>query len=298
MSTNDARPTDRVEAELSDAYLERFSGVGRVYGAQGLSSIASAHACVVGVGGVGVWSAEALARSGVGEITLIDLDDLCVTNINRQLHALTSTVGQVKVEVMRERLFDINPDIVVHTEQRFFTPKSEESLLSAPHGRARFDVLIDAIDHTERKALLIASCVRRSIPVVTCGAAGGRSAPQMITCADLSESTHDGLLRNVKRILRRDDMFRCAPQGGWGVKAVFSTERAIYPDGEGGVCHTPAPGESRRLGCESGFGSLSFVTGAFGFLAASEAINVIIERSVKAPLNSLATQDSTIGAAT
>ena len=158
----------------SESYIDRFSGVGRVYGQTGLKYIAESHACVVGIGGVGTWSAEALVRSGVGEISLIDLDEICVTNINRQLHALTSTVGRSKVEVMAQRLRDINPEVVVHTHQRFFTPKTEEDLLGSPVHTPRFDVLVDAIDHTDRKVLLIESCLRRGLPIVTCGAAGGR----------------------------------------------------------------------------------------------------------------------------
>lgn len=268
-------------SELSDAYLDRFSGVGRVYGKRGLLSLANAHACVIGIGGVGAWAAEALVRSGVGEITLIDLDEVCVTNINRQVHALTSTVGQPKIEVMRRRLLDVNPEVVIHTFQRFFTPKSQDELLGQHLERGRYDVLIDGIDHTQRKALLIASCVARSIPVVTCGAAGGRSAPQLVTSADLKESTHDGLLRNVKRILRQEHGFSDLFSGAWGVPSVFSVERPLYPDGSGGVCHSPPSNEALRLSCDAGFGSLTFVTGTFGFVAASEAVKIMVDQAAK-----------------
>ena len=277
-----AEKSQKEESErLSDLYADRFSGVGRVYGEAGLKYISQAHVCIVGLGGVGTWSAEALVRSGVGEISLIDLDEICVTNINRQLHALTSTVGQSKVDVMAQRLRDINPEVVVHTHQKFFTPKTEEELLGPSGHTSRFDVLVDAIDYTERKILLIESCLLRGVPVVTCGAAGGRSAPQMVTCADLSESTHDGLLRNVRRALRKRGKLGSLvlSEKTWGVPAVFSTERPIYPDGQGGVCHTPLSTEALRLSCDFGFGSLSFVTGTFGFVAASIAIDLIVQNA-------------------
>ena len=285
MGANKEREYDRQRSNqgkqtFSNAYADRFSGVGRVYGRVGLEYLSRAHACVVGLGGVGTWTAEALVRSGVGEITLIDLDEICVTNINRQLHALTSTVSQSKVEVMGRRLIDINPDLTIHTRQNFFTPHTEETLLGPRDEAPIFDVLVDAIDHTERKALLIESCIHRHIPVVTCGAAGGRHTPQLITRDDLSRSTHDGLLRKVKRSLRKRDMISCINSDDiWGVPAIFSTERPIYPDGHGGVCHTPPSQEALRLNCDVGFGSLSFVTGTFGFVAAGAAIDLMMQNN-------------------
>ena len=262
---------------LSDDYADRFSGVGRVYGYEGLERLARAHACVIGIGGVGTWSAEALVRSGVGEITLIDLDEICITNINRQLHALTSTVGQAKVEAMAQRLLDINPSVIVHAQQQFFTPRTEEDILGPISARSHFDVVIDAIDHTDRKSLLIEACLRRDLPIVTCGAAGGRRTPQLVTHDDLSRSTHDGLLRRVKRALRKSDVLsERHEREAWGVSAVFSTERPIYPDGNGGVCHAAPSREALRLDCAVGFGSLSFITGTFGFVAAGAAIDLIM----------------------
>lgn len=284
---------------LNKDYLDRFSGVGRVYGVQALHSLAQAHACVVGIGGVGSWCAEALVRSGVRKITLIDLDEICVTNINRQLHALNQTVGQSKVLAMKERLLQISLDVTVITEECFYTKNNEVDLLGAiEQDLPKFDVLIDAIDHTQRKAQLIEACKLRSIPIVTCGAAGGRRSPQLVTCADLSQSTHDGLLRRVKKLLKKSADFKksfidgqkVTPIQGdtlkqkkaesiWGVPSVFSTEHPYYPKPDGGVCHQPPSQESFRLDCNVGFGSLSFVTATFGFVAVSVALNIILGES-------------------
>ena len=285
--------SSNMQDKLSTEYTDRFSGVGRIYGEAGLLRFASAHACVVGIGGVGAWCAEALARSGIGELTLIDLDEVCVTNVNRQIHALSSTVGQPKVEVMAQRVLDINPQIIVHTVQRFFTEKSEGDLLDSPHPtKPRFDVLIDAIDHSGRKSLLIEACKKRNIPIVTCGAAGGRRSPWLITCGDLRNSSHDGLLRRIKQDLKKKPLFmenenvdstsiplKKKNKGRlpcWNVPAVFSTERPYYPTSDGDVCHTPPTRERLRMDCNSGFGSLSFVTATFGFIAVSIALNLVL----------------------
>ena len=281
--------------KLSNAYLDRFSGVGRVYGVRALHSLSQAHACVVGIGGVGSWCAEALVRSGVGRITLIDLDEICVTNINRQIHALSNTVGQSKVSIMKDRLLEISSEVIVEIKQCFYTKNTEIDLLGpVDAGQIKFNVLIDAIDHTERKAQLIEACKLRSIPVISCGAAGGRRSPHLVTCADLSQSTHDGLLRRVKKRLKRSPHFKDqfigstpsqAPnnqrqkvkkhQTIWGVPAVFSTEHPYYPQSDGGVCNQAPQQESFRLDCNVGFGSLSFVTATFGFVAVSIALDII-----------------------
>jgi tRNA threonylcarbamoyladenosine dehydratase len=269
---------------LSSCYIDRFSGIGRIYGVAAMHTFAQAHICVIGIGGVGAWCAEAIGRSGVGSITLVDLDEICVTNINRQVHALTDTIGKAKVTVMKDRMYAINPEVTVYTEQFFYTKKTEDRLLgSIGEAKPKFDLIIDAIDHTQRKAQLIEACKRRNIPVVTCGAAGGRRSPHMITCADLSQSTHDGLLRRVKKLLKKTDLFSSDDQEmvknqhktDWGVPAVFSKEHPYYPNADGGVCHEPPTRKDLRLDCNAGFGSLSFVTATFGFVAVSIALNII-----------------------
>ena len=279
---------------LSNDYIDRFAGVGRVYGVQALQVLAQTHACIIGIGGVGSWCAEALVRSGVGMITLVDLDEVCVTNINRQLHALSQTVGQSKVLAMKERLHKISSEVTVYTEECFYTKSNEVDLLGPiKQGLNKFDVLIDAIDHTQRKAQLIEACTLRSIPIVTCGAAGGRRSPQLVTTADLSQSTHDGLLRRVKKLLKKNSSFKKSfidsqkdsydkqkkAKANWGVPAVFSTEHPYYPNSDGGVCQQAPSRESFRLDCNGGFGSLSFVTATFGFVAVSIALDIILGES-------------------
>ena len=284
------RADDLSEQILSQSYLDRFSGVGRIYGVKSMYALSQARICVIGIGGVGTWCAEALARSGIGSITLVDLDEICVTNMNRQLHTLTDTIGQSKVETMKTRLQKINPELIVHAKHVFYTKNTEDELLGkASQSSAKFDLVIDAIDHTERKAQLIEACLIRGLAVVTCGAAGGRRSPQMITCADLSQSSHDGLLRRVKQLLRKTDYIQalCNPTGAvqpkqvssWDVPAVFSKERPYFPTKDGDVCHQSSHVEALRLDCNLGFGSLSFVTATFGFIAVSVGLNIILNEN-------------------
>jgi tRNA A37 threonylcarbamoyladenosine dehydratase len=249
-------------------YQQRFGGIVRLYGVQAAERIRTAHVAVVGIGGVGSWAVEALARSGVGTLTLIDLDDICTTNTNRQLHTLSTTVGQNKVDVMADRARAIHPDIVVHRKLDFFTASSADTLLDGS-----YDVVIDAIDDVANKCRLIAMCVQRGLPVVTVGGAGGRLDPTAIEVADLSRSGGDGLLRDVRRTLRHTWGF--APSGAWGIPTVFSREAPRYPGADGEVCDRPDPSQTLRLDCASGFGTASFVTGTFGLVAAAEALRLL-----------------------
>lgn len=158
---------------VSDAWRQRFGGTARLYGQDALQRFADAHFCVIGIGGVGSWAAEALARTGIGKITLIDMDDVCITNTNRQIHALQGKVGQAKTEVMAERMRAINPECEVICIDDFITPENTAELLSAG-----FDYVIDAIDSVRPKAALIAWCRRNKIPLITTGGAGARSIPR------------------------------------------------------------------------------------------------------------------------
>jgi tRNA A37 threonylcarbamoyladenosine dehydratase len=244
-------------------FAERFGGIARLYGASGLERLRAAHVCVVGIGGVGTWAAEALARSGVGALTLVDLDEVCVTNINRQLHALTETVGRAKVEVMAERIRAINPECRVVTETKFFNEQTAEALL-AP----KYDFVLDAIDSLANKVLLLARCRQQPLPVVACGGAGGRREATAVRLADLAKVTHDRLLSEVRKRLRKEHGFP-ADGSDMGVDCVFSAEPPVFPQPDGSVCEnrTAAP-DGMRLNCNGGFGSATFVTGAFGFAAA------------------------------
>jgi tRNA A37 threonylcarbamoyladenosine dehydratase len=248
--------------DMSD-FETRFGGIARLYGHGGLEKLRAAHVCVVGIGGVGAWAAEALARSGLGALTLVDLDEVCVSNINRQLHALTDTVGRAKVEVMAERIRAINPDCRVTAEQKFFNAQTAAELL-AP----QYDFVLDAIDSVTNKVLLLAGCRDRHRPVVACGAAGGRRDGTQVRTADLAKTSRDRLPAEVRRKLRKEFQFP-AEGSPMGVECVFSTEPPVFAQPDGSVCENrTATDEGTRLNCNGGLGSATFVTGAFGFAAA------------------------------
>jgi len=268
---------------MSD-YEFRFGGIGRLYGAAALARLRSAHVVIVGLGGVGSWAAEALARTGVGRLTLVDLDEVCVSNVNRQVPALDGQIGRAKVEVMAERLRAIAPELVVDARLEFYTETSAERLL--PPGGPQPNVVIDAIDAVANKVRLIAQAHRQGIPVVICGGAGGRRDPTQVRISDLSEVTHDRLTREVRKRLRQEHGF---PRGEkkFHLDCVWSMESPVFPQKDGTVCAVGQgerePGESGRLNCDWGFGSAAFVTGTFGFAAASRAI----DRITRDPLSAL-----------
>lgn len=240
----------------------RFGGIARLVGAEGLQRLRAAHVCVVGIGGVGSWTVEALARSGIGALTLIDLDEVCVTNVNRQLHALDSTVGRAKVDVMAERVRLINPESRVTPVAEFFTEANAQRLLAT-----NFDFVVDAIDSVANKCRLLALCRERKLRVVSCGAAGGRLDATAVRVADLTDVTHDRLLAGVRKRLRKEHGF--PPLGKrLGVPCVFSPETPVAP--EPPACGAEEQGSEPppRLNCEWGYGSATFVTGTFGFAAA------------------------------
>lgn len=251
-------------------YEVRFGGIRRLYGADGQHRLQRAHVCVIGIGGVGSWAVEALARTGVGRLTLVDLDDVCISNVNRQLHAVTGEFGKPKVAAMAERVKLIHPDCTVNAEQKLFTASTAEEILSA-----KPDAVLDAIDSTAMKALLIAKCRDLEIPIVTTGGAGGRRDPSQIRVEDLAHTTHDGLLQNVRKLLRAEHGFPRDTKKKFGVPCVFSPEPQVFPASDGSVCAAPEPGAKLRLDCRSGYGTATFVTGAFGFVAAAEVVKGI-----------------------
>lgn len=258
---------------MSD-YELRFAGISRLYGAQGAQIIKQSHFCVIGIGGVGSWVAESLARTGVNKITLIDLDDVCISNVNRQLHALTSTVGESKVDVMAQRIQQINPDCEVICIEDFIT---QENL--SEHITNDFNYVIDAIDSVKVKAALISHCKRRKIPLVTIGGAGGQSDPSQIKLDDLSRTYQDPLLAKVKNLLRREYNFSRNTKRKFSIDAVFSTEQLVYPDAQGNVCHAKQTQEgAMRLDCSGGFGAATHVTASFAFFAVSKAITKLIAK--------------------
>lgn len=245
----------------------RFGGVARLYGESGAQRLRDAHVCVVGIGGVGSWSAEALARTGVGRITAVDLDMVAESNTNRQIHALGEVYGQAKVDAMAERIRTINPACVVECIEDFVTADNVDRLLDRD-----FSAVIDAIDQVRAKAAMIAFCRRRKLPIVVAGAAGGQIDPTRVAVADLARTVQDPLLAKVRSSLRRDYGF---PRDGkkFGVAAVYSTEPLRYPE-NGAACDVdrgPA-----GLNC-AGFGSSVCVTAVFGMAAAAQAINLIAQ---------------------
>ncbi len=254
-----------------DPYFRRFGGVARLFGSAGLERLRRAHVCVVGLGGVGSWAVEALARSGVGQLTLIDLDDVCISNVNRQIHALDGELGKPKVQVLEQRVQAINPDCTVHARHSFFLKSNADQILKEP-----FHGVIDAIDSPSLKCFLIAACREREIPVVTVGGAGGKQDPTRIEVVDLAFSSGDRLLQQVRRKLRRDYSF---PRGDrpFGIEAVVSDELPVFPTGNGCVSANRAEAGDLRLDCRSGFGTACFVTGAFGLVAASRVVQTIAQ---------------------
>ena len=267
---------------MSD-YSLRFGGIARLYGLQGAKTLQKAHFCVVGIGGVGSWVAEALARNGVGNITLIDLDDICITNINRQIHALSNTIGESKVDVMAERIKQINPDCHVNVIEDFVTVDNLQSLLNI-----KYDYVIDAIDSVDIKTRLIAHCKRNKLPIITIGGAGGQVDPSQIAITDLSKTYQDPLLAKVKNQLRREFNFPRAdiPKANkrkFSIDAVFSTEQLRYPTEIGEVCLskpdvTEGSKGAMRLDCSGGFGATTHVTASFAFFAVGRAIDKLLKK--------------------
>jgi tRNA A37 threonylcarbamoyladenosine dehydratase len=273
---------DPTATSLAAEFLDRFGGVERLLGRAALERLAQAHVAVIGLGGVGSWTVEALARTGVGALTLIDLDDVCVSNVNRQLPAVSGQIGRPKATVLNERVALINPRCRVTPALEFFTAASAERLLGAG-----YDCIVDAIDGVPAKALLVAAAKARGIPIVTVGGAGGRRDPTQVRTGDLGESSSDALLRLVRKTLRREHGFAPGAQRGrmhFGIRCVWSEERQVFPWANG-TCHAQRePGSTLKLDCATGFGTAVFVTGAFGLAAAAEAVRLVLAATPRRPM--------------
>lgn len=249
-----------------DNYEQRFGGIGRLYTSEGLAILRRSHICVIGIGGVGSWAVEALARSGIGKITMIDMDDICVTNINRQIHAMSGTVAQLKTEAMKERIEKINPECQVEIIDDFITPENIPEYLNRG-----YDYVIDAIDSVRTKAALIAYCKRHKIKLITTGGAGGQTDPTQIQITDLSKTIQDPLASKVRSLLRKEYNFSQNPKRKFGIDCVFSTQPLIFPKmGEG--CEISA-----TMNCANGFGAVTMVTATFGFFAVSRVIDKLLK---------------------
>lgn len=252
----------------------RFGGIDRLYGKGALARLAASHVTVVGIGGVGSWAVEALARSGVGKLTLIDADDLCVSNTNRQLPALEGQYGRAKVEAMGERCRAINPRIELELKPQFLTPSNLDALLGTP-----VSLVLDACDSFRSKVEMIAYCRRRKQPIITVGSAGGRSDVTQIRVRDLSRTEHDAMLSLIRKKLRSEFNFPKNHDRYFGVPAVYSLENVRYPQADGSVCGLrPQLGkdEALKLDCGAGLGAATHVTGAFAFAAVGKAMELLL----------------------
>ena len=257
----------------------RFGGIQRLYGRQGAARIGALRVCVIGMGGVGSWAVEALARSGVGELTLIDYDEICLTNVNRQVHALDSSVGQKKIAAMAQRVHQINPHCHCHLVDDFISDRNLFEYL--PPGR-HFDYVIDAIDSIKFKAALIYHCRRNKIPVITTGAAGGLTDPTRIMVKDLSRTFNDPLAARVRAKLRDDYGYTRNTRRYFGVECVFSSQHQVYPRPDGSVSCAKPGIHGVHLDCSMGYGSAAFVTATMGFVAVARVIEKTLQRQPRA----------------
>ncbi|MEO7917316.1 MAG: tRNA threonylcarbamoyladenosine dehydratase [Dokdonella sp.] len=258
---------------------ERFRGIDRLYGVGSVQRLAAAHVCVVGIGGVGSWAVEALARSGIGKLTLIDADDICVSNVNRQSHALDGTFGRQKVEVLAERVEAISPGIEVDALGTFLTPANLDDLLHRD-----YDLVLDCCDAFRVKVEMGVWCRRRKLPLIVCGSAGGRTDPSLITSRDLSRTEQDAMLALIRKKLRDEFKFPRDRKRYFSVQAIYSLENVRYPQADGSVCGIrPATGDPLKLDCGAGLGAAMHVTAAFAMVAVARTVARLLTDKLHAP---------------
>lgn len=262
-------------AAVSTVWKDRFAGVDRLYGLGAVERLSHSAVAVVGMGGVGSWVVEALARSGVGRLLLIDADDICLSNTNRQLPALEGQYGRNKAVVMAERCRAINPDIQVEAVEAFLTPANMDALLDRG-----LDLVIDACDSFRTKVEAIVWCRRRKLPMITVGSAGGRTDATQVRVRDLSRTEHDAMLALVRRNLRGEFNFPRGAKRYFGISAVYSLENVRYPQPDGSVCGLrPVLGADAalKLDCGAGLGAATHITGSFAFAAAGRALELLLK---------------------
>jgi len=256
-------------------FARRFGGIARLYGERALERFRAAHVCVIGVGGVGSWIVEALARSAVGRLTLIDLDNVAESNINRQIQALSNTVGMAKIDALRQRIALINPYCEVELVEDFIDAENIPQMI----GVEKFDYVIDAIDSAKAKAALIAYCSQHAIPLITIGGAGGQTDPTKVEIRDLARTEQEPLLKRVRKLLRAHYGFAKGEKHKYHIDAVFSMEPQRMPDA-GDAC---AIDSVTGLNC-AGFGSSMVVTATFGMVAAGHLLRKLADAAdVAAP---------------
>jgi tRNA threonylcarbamoyladenosine dehydratase len=276
-----APATDAAAVETTYRTHRRFDRAARLFTEPGLARLMNARVLVFGMGGVGSFAAESLARSALGELVLVDFDDVCITNVNRQLHALKGTVGRQKVDVMAERIRLIHPAGRVVAVPKFYDASTSDELLAGP-----CDFVVDAIDNMTAKVHLIATCLRRGIPLVSSMGAAARLDPTRVRTADLANTHTDPLARHVRKLLRQHHQIDAREGSPLGVTAVFSDEPPVdpsdlgYDKGEGFRCVCPS-GDNGLHSCDKRSrieGSASFVTGSFGLTCASVVVRTLIGR--------------------
>ncbi len=254
--------------------MHRFGGIERLYGRGSLERLAQCRVAVIGIGGVGSWLVEALARSGIGSLSLFDADDICVSNSNRQLPALEGNFGLNKAELMKTRCLAINPEMQVVAVASFITPANMAEWLEPD-----FDLVIDACDSFRVKVELIAWCRRRKQKLIVIGAAGGRTDPTQVRIRDLARTEQDALLALIRRKLRSEFNFPKNKDRYFSIPAVYSLENVQYPQADGSVCgirpETDKEG-SLKLDCGNGLGAATHVTGVFAFAAAAKAMEILL----------------------
>jgi len=261
--------TEQADASVS---VDRFGGLARLYGREALEKLGREHVCVIGVGGVGSWIVEGLARSGIGALTLIDPDDVCITNTNRQVPALDGEYGRPKIDALAERVARINPGCEVRRVAQFLTEATAGELI-----HAGYTWVVDAVDRMTPKAVIIARARELGLRTLTIGGAGGRRDPTRVRVGDLSSTSGDMLLRLVRKKLRRAHGWPAGNGHHSGVRAVYSSEPQVFPWANGEARAMAEPGTNLHMDCASGFGAAAFVTGAFGFAAAAEIARQVTE---------------------
>lgn len=260
---------------VTQDFDERFGGIQRLYGKDAVDVIRELHVCIVGLGGVGSWAVETLARTGVGHLTLIDYDTVSKGNINRQLPALSSTVDHKKSMVLQQRIADINPQCQCSVIDDFLTVENIRDYLSPDR---HYDYVIDAIDSIKFKSAMIYHCRRNRIPIITTGGAGGLTDPLAIQVKDLSRTYNDPLAAKVRAQLRNEYNFPRNAKRSFRIECVFSSQQPVYPQADGSISHAKPGIHGISLDCSLGYGSAAAVTATFGNVAASRVINKTLEK--------------------
>ncbi|MGM9427886.1 tRNA threonylcarbamoyladenosine dehydratase [Hydrogenophaga sp. MI9] len=258
---------------MTSDFERRFGGMRRLYGVDGAQAVFDAHVVVVGIGGVGSWAAEALARSGVGRLTLIDMDHVAESNVNRQIHALSTTLGQAKVEAMKERIALIHPDCTVQVVDDFVTPDNWSAMGASLLAGGQSLAVVDACDQVRAKTVMAAWAVAHQVPLASVGAAGGKRRAQAVEVGDLADVTHDPLLAQLRYRLRKHH--GASRTKRIGVTCVFSREAVAPPDASCAIGSVDG-----SLNCH-GYGSAVSVTATFGMCAAGWVIGALAERVEK-----------------